>query len=187
LSRAKTALIVYGTRYGAAKGTAEKIGETLRKEGLEVKVVEAKREKVYNLQEYDLVIVGIGIQINRWTGEPQKFLNRFKKELTKKVALFVCCGSANPIDDSEREKTIENAREKYLVDVAAKYDLEPISLGLFGGVYDFNKNPWWSRKVMEVERAKFVAAGLEEAAPGVYDLRDLDAVCNWASEVAELV
>src|SRR3989304_4333741 len=89
------ALIVYGTRYGATASTSEEIAGTLRKEGFDVRVVNAKEEKVRDIAEYDLVIVGSGIQINRWTGEPEQFLKKFQKELEKKrVALFVCCGSA---------------------------------------------------------------------------------------------
>ena len=74
------ALIVYGTRYGATASTSEEIAEILRKEGLDVRVVNAKEEKVQDITEYELVIVGSGIQINRWTGEPKKFLKKFQKE-----------------------------------------------------------------------------------------------------------
>jgi menaquinone-dependent protoporphyrinogen oxidase len=42
-----------------------------------------------------LIVVGSGIQIGRWTGEPEDFLKKHQKELTsKKLALFVNCGSA---------------------------------------------------------------------------------------------
>jgi len=61
-------LIVYGTRYGATASTSEEIAEVLRKEGFDVRVVNAKEEKVGDIAEYDLIIVGSGIQINRWTG-----------------------------------------------------------------------------------------------------------------------
>ena len=78
------ALIVYGTRYGATARTSENIAETLSEEGLYVKVVNLKKDVVKDIDEYDLVIVGSGIQINKWTGEPKKFLKKFQKELTKK-------------------------------------------------------------------------------------------------------
>ena len=85
------ALIVYGTRYGAPASTSEEIAKTLRQEGIEVQVVDAKKEKVKDMTEYDLVIVGSGIQINRWTSESEAFLKKYQKELAKKkLALFVC-------------------------------------------------------------------------------------------------
>lgn len=66
-----------------------------------------------DIKEYEIVIVGSGIQINKWTGEPEKFLKKFQKELTKKsLAPFVCCGNAEPTDDrTDKTKLIEKARK----------------------------------------------------------------------------
>jgi menaquinone-dependent protoporphyrinogen IX oxidase len=183
------ALIVYGTRYGATASTSEDIAKTLSKEGLDVKVVNLKKDKVKDITEYELVIVGSGIQINKWTGEPEKFLKKFQKELAKKkVALFVCCGSAEPLDDkTDKAKSIETARTKYLEEKAAKYNLQPIALGLFGGVYNFNNMPWFFRKTMSAVKPQLEAAGVPQTEPGLYDTRDLNAICNWAKEVAQKV
>jgi menaquinone-dependent protoporphyrinogen oxidase len=183
------ALIVYGTRYGATASTSEAIAEVLRQEGFDVRVVNAKKDKVQDITEYELVIVGSGIQVNRWTKEPEKFLKKFQKELAKKkVALFVCCGSTEPLDDKEeKSKVIENARTKYLEEKATKYNLQPIALGLFGGVYDFNKMSWFFRKTMLAFKPKLEEAGFKETQPGLYDTRDLNAIRNWAKEVAQMV
>ena len=87
-------MIVYGTRYGATASTSEDIA-ALSQEGFEANVVNTKQDKMKDKSEYELAIVGSGIQIGRWTKNPEKFLKRFQKELRKKkVALFVCCGSA---------------------------------------------------------------------------------------------
>jgi menaquinone-dependent protoporphyrinogen oxidase len=182
------ALIVYGTRYGAAASTSEDIAGVLRQEGLDVRVVNAKKDKVKDINEYELIIVGSGIQINKWTGEPEKFLKKFQKELAKKkVALFVCCGSTQPLDDkTDKAESIENARTKYLEEKAAKYNLQPVALGLFGGVYNYNKTPWWGKKFMEADRPR-VAAAYKETEPGVYDMRDLNAIREWTRELAQKV
>lgn len=74
-------LIVYGTRYGAAASTSEEIASTLRQKGIEVNVVNAKQQKIKEIRQYDLVIVGGGIQIHRWTGELEKFLKKIQKRL----------------------------------------------------------------------------------------------------------
>ncbi len=183
------ALIVYGTRYGATASTSEDIAETLSKGGLDVKVVNLKKDKVKDITEYELIIVGSGIQIHKWTGEPEKFLKKFQKELAKKkVALFVCCGSAEPIDEKEdKAKSRENARTKYLEEKAAKYNLQPIALGLFGGVYNFNNMSWFFRKTMSAIKPQLEAAGVPETEPGLYDTRDINAIRNWAKEVAQKV
>jgi len=182
-------LILYGTRYGAAASTSEDIAGVLRQEGFDVRVVNAKQDKVQDIAEYDLVIVGSGIQISKWTGEPEKFLKKFQKELAKKkVALFVCCGSTKPLDDkTDKAKAIENARTKYLEEKAAKYKLQPVALGLFGGVYNFNEVSWLFRKFMAAVKPQLEEAGVKETKPGLYDTRDLNAIRSWAKEVAQTV
>jgi menaquinone-dependent protoporphyrinogen oxidase len=183
------ALVVYGTRYGATANTAEVIADTLRQDGLEVKVVDAKKEKVQSISEFDLIIVGSGIQMGRWTKEPEDFLEKFKNELSKKkIALFVSCGSASPLSKGEQEnKELADAKRKYLEDKAAKHNVKPVALGFFGGCYDFNKMSWLFRKTLSSVKPKLEGAGYKESKPGVYDLRDLDAIRRWAKEVAKTV
>ena len=182
------ALIVYGTRYGATASTSEDIAEALRQEGLDVKVVNAKKDKIKDITGYDLFIIGSGIKINRWTKEPENFIKKHQKELAKnKVALFVCCGAKYPLDEKEdKATTIANARTKYLEEKAAKYNLQPISMELFGGVYNFNNMGWFFRKSMSAVKPQLEAAGIPETEPGLYDTRDINAIRNWAKEVAQL-
>jgi menaquinone-dependent protoporphyrinogen oxidase len=183
------ALIVYGTRYGATASTSKEIAEVLRKEGLDVKVVNLKDNKLKDITDYGLIMVGSGIKIKKWTKESEKFLDKFQKELAKnKVALFVCCGSTQPLDDKENKtKSIENARLKYLEEKATKYNLKPIALGLFGGVYNFNKMSWFFRKTMSAVKPKLEEAGFKETEPGLYDTRDVNAIRSWAKEVAQKI
>jgi len=83
-------LTVYGTRYGATAGTSEEIAKGLREEGLEVRVANVKNEKIKALSEYELVVVGSGMMMGKWTGEPDNFLEKFRKELERKrLAIFV--------------------------------------------------------------------------------------------------
>jgi menaquinone-dependent protoporphyrinogen oxidase len=182
-------LIVYGTRYGAAAETSEIIAQVLRQAGADVKVINLKTEKVRDITGYDLVIVGSGIRINKWAGAAEKFLTKFQKELTKtKTALFVCCGSTHPLDDEEEKSVvIERARTKYLKEKAAEYNLQPVALGLFGGVYDFNRMSWFFRKVMGEVKAQLEEAGVKQTKPGVYDTRDIKAIRGWARELAQHV
>ena len=180
------ALIVYGTRYGATASTSEEIAKILRQEGLDVRVVNAKEEKVNDIADYDLVVVGSGIQINKWTGEPEKFLKKFQKELArKKVALFVSCGSASQAITDQPEEAAK-AKRKYLDEKAAQYNLQAVALGFFGGVYNYNKEPWWAKKAMEADRPKIEAA-YKETQPGIYDTRDWNAIRSWAKELSQKV
>jgi len=145
------ALIVYGTRYGATASTSVFISKKLQEEGYNIRVVNAKKEKVNCISEYDLIIVGSGLQIDKWTSEPEAFLNKFKKELAnKKVALFVSSGAYSIIKHEEDKKAMDKAQKKYLENKAAKYLLKPVALGLFGGIWDYNQMGLITRKVSTI-------------------------------------
>jgi menaquinone-dependent protoporphyrinogen oxidase len=184
-----SALVVYGTRYGATRDTSMIIVEVLRKEGFDVKIVDAKKEKVKSVNDFDLIIVGSGIKIGKWTKEPENFLRNFQKELsTKKVALFVCCGGATPLTEGEEKiQEMEDNKSKYLEEKAIQYNLNPISLGFFGGIYDFNKMSWFLRKTMSGLKPKLEEAGYKEIKNGIYDTRKLNTIRNWTKIVAQIV
>jgi len=83
-------LIVYGTTFGATKGTSEEIARILREENFDVKIVNAQEEKVKDISEYDLVIVGSSLANCRWNSQAEDFLKRFHKELNTKSWLYSC-------------------------------------------------------------------------------------------------
>ena len=197
---AKKVLIVYGTRFGATASTSEEIADVLRHEGLEVRVVDAKKEKVKDISGFDLIIVGSGMMIHRWTKEPEKFLMKFQKELVnKKVALFVSSGTQVIIEHDKKfedfqfggkittitgDEAIGMTRKKYLEEKAAKYNLHPVAMAVFGGVYDYHHMPWWSGKAMEAAKPRLEASGIKESKPGFYDTRDWKSIRNWAKALA---
>jgi menaquinone-dependent protoporphyrinogen oxidase len=177
----KKVLVVYGTRYGATEGTSEEIARVLRSERLDVSVVNAGREQVKVASGYDLIVVGSGVRMGKWTGAAQRFLQKLQKELpSKKVAIFVSSGA-------QTAEEIENARRQYLEDKASKYGLQPISMAVFGGVYDFNKMFFLFRKTLASLKPKLEEGGVREVKPGVYDIRDWDAIRAWAKEIAAKV
>jgi menaquinone-dependent protoporphyrinogen IX oxidase len=184
----KNVLIVYGTRYGATEGTSEEIAKVLRSEGLDVRVVNAKKEKVKDISGYDLVIVGSGMQMAKWTGAAENFLKNSQKELSsKKVAIFVSSGAQALIEYEGKTEEIEKARKQYLEDKAVKYNLHPISMVIFGGVWDFNKMSFLFRKTLASFKPKIEEAGFTETKPGLYDTRDWDTIRTWAKEIATKV
>jgi menaquinone-dependent protoporphyrinogen oxidase len=182
---AKKVLIVYGTRYGASAGTSEEIARVLQGEGLDVKIVNAKKESVKDITEYDLVIVGSGMQMGKWTGEPENFLKKFQKELAnKKVAIFVSSGAQALIEYEKKTDEIVKNRKEYLEDKAAKFNLHPISMAIFGGVWDYNRMFFLFRTTLSSFKPKIEAAGFHETKPGLYDTRNWDVIRAWARDLA---
>lgn len=178
-------IIGYGTWYGATSSTSEIIAEVLRNEGIEVDVVDLGRELIYDISEYALIVVGAGVRMGRWHGGAEKFIERHREKLAeKKVAIFVSAGGAS-IDakKGDNEKT-KDAYQKHLVKKAEKYSLNPISMNLFGGIFDYGKMGWLTRKLMSLAKKGLREAGVEEK-DNSYDTRNLEEIKEWAKELAE--
>jgi len=177
-------LIAYGTRYGATAGTAEEIAKILREEGFDTKVVNLKEEKIKDISEYDLIIVGSGMGNCRWASEAEDFLKKFKKEFEgKKLALFASTMKTF-FEKEGKTDDVAKTRKLALEDKVAKYGLKPIALGFFGGVIDYNKMGFIARKGMEFFKPQLEKHGFK-VAPDIYDLRNWDEIRNWAKELAK--
>jgi menaquinone-dependent protoporphyrinogen oxidase len=177
-------LIVYGTRYGATASTSAEIAKDLQSEGFDVKVANAKEEKIKDISPYELIIVGSGMQFGRWTGEAEDFLKRFQKEFAqKKVALFISTMKTVTGREGKTEE-LEKTRKMELEDKVTKYNLQPISLGFFGGVLDFNKMNIITRKTLGFLRPQLEKDGFKESPSGVYELRDWEEIRTWTKEIA---
>ncbi len=42
-------------------------------------------------------------------------------------------------------------------------------------------------KFLEAEKENFIAAGIKETEPGVYDTRNWDEIRKWANELARMI
>lgn len=178
-------LIVYGTRFGATAGTAEEIAKVLREDVFDVTVIDAKKEKIKDISEFELVIVGSGMRIARWTREPEKFLEKFSTELAKKKLAIFVSSAAQVIHEHQKDKEkIEEAWTKYLVEKAEKYSLNPIAMAIFGGWVNMNTMGFLDKRMGKFLIPELKAAGINEV-DGVHDTRDWDAIRKWAHDVAQ--
>jgi menaquinone-dependent protoporphyrinogen oxidase len=178
-------LVVYGTRSGATKGTSEEIGKVLQEANFEVKVVNAKEEKIRDISEYGLVVVGSGLAMGDWANEAEDFVKRFHKDFAnKKLAIFI--SSLKPVEEKEgKTARVARIQKVGLDDKILKYQLKPISTGVFGGTIDYNKMNFIIRKSMEIGyKSQLQNGGFKEVQPGFYDLRDWNEIHEWAKELA---
>lgn len=181
-------LIVYGTQFGATKGTAEEIAKTLKEKNFNVKVTNAHEEKIKDISNYELIIVGSGLANCKWNGDAENFLKKFRKELkTKKLAIFVS-SLKSLIEKEGRTEEALKIQKNAFDDKIKKYDLNPISTTFTGAILDFNKMGLLARKGMEIAfKPLLEKQGYKEVSPGVYDLRDWNEIRNWAVELAKRV
>ena len=173
------ALVVYGTRWGGTAGVAEKIGDSLGEANYKVDIVDAKKNQP-TADLYDLVVVGSGIRADKWTTGTLKFLAKNASALrVKKTALFVSCQMADMKEEASREK----AKKAYLLKIAEKYDLNPISYGFFGGYADFSKSHGLLVDIIiRINRKKLLKNGFDIRK--IRDTRDWDSIGAWARELA---
>ena len=181
-------LIAYCTRYGATESTSEEIAKVLREEGFDVHVANTKKEKIKDISEYEFIIVAAGLQMFKWCKESESFLKKFHNELReKKLAIFVSSGARAITEYDDDTKALDEQWQKQLVDKVEKYSLSPIALGIFGGLWDYNKMNFVFKKTMIPFKMKLDEVGIEEVQPGVYDTRDWDEIRNWTRELVEKV
>jgi menaquinone-dependent protoporphyrinogen oxidase len=178
-------LLVYGTRYGATATTAREIARVLGEQSFDVKVANAKEEKIKDISPYELIIAGTGLQFARWTGEVESFLKKNQKALAeKKVAIYVSTMKTVLEREGKTSELIAD-RKMELDNKVAKYCFNPISLGFFGGIIDFTKMGFVTRKIGGSMKQRLEKVGFKEAAPGVYELRDWEEIRLWTKELAE--
>jgi len=137
----KTALI-YGTRYGATKDTAEWIiaGSGKKVDLLNIESLDFKQ----TMKEYDKFIIGSGI----WIDGPHKrlieLLDTHKEAIQKKlIASFIICGTTG--EDEAGQKRIEGYFERFYKPL----DVKPPLQAYFGGRMTISQLTETDRKLLD--------------------------------------
>jgi menaquinone-dependent protoporphyrinogen oxidase len=94
-------LVVYGSKRGGTAEIADAIVETLLAEGVDADLAGAAG--VDSIDDYDAVIIGGALYMNRWHRDARRFVHRHADALrTRPVWLF----SSGPLDDSATQRDI---------------------------------------------------------------------------------
>jgi menaquinone-dependent protoporphyrinogen oxidase len=175
---AKKVLLVYGTRWGGTIDLAKKIADTLRSENFLVDAFNA-HDKLPNVQDYEVVIVGSGIRADQWTKESLTFLEKTAEALReKKTALFVSCSMVDRVEKEVREE----AKDAYLMKVAQKYGLKPIAYGFFGGIMNMKQSHGLlADLIVRFNSRNLKRHGLNTM--GVTDTRNWQQIEGWTLEL----
>ena len=122
----KKVALLYATRYGATKDTAEWIAEGYDGEIDLLNIEEISFSQT--ARKYDLFIIGSGVWIDGVHKDVLKFLETQKEELRGKVlASFILCGTTDK--DKDGKKRIEQYFRKF----HASLDEKPALNEKFGG------------------------------------------------------
>jgi len=159
-------LVAHASKYGATAEIAEKIGEVLGGEGLQVEVMSVK--KVKDTSPYRAVVLGSAAYIGGWRKEAVAFLRDNEKLLAgRPVWLFSSgpAGEGDPVELLKGWRFPEKVRP--VIDV-----IKPRDITVFHGVVDPEK-----MNVIEKQMMKMVKSPAG-------DYRDWDAITAWAMAIA---
>jgi len=137
--RMKKTIILYGSRYGSTEDVAVKIGEILKESGIYINVYNLKeiiKDKQFNLNDYNGVLLGTGIYAGQWAKSAKKFLKIYSekvKERNQPCGIFILCGEAS--DTSK----IPELKKRHVEDKLNKYGLKSQLFDVFGGVLDLSE------------------------------------------------
>jgi len=98
-------LVTYGSKYGATKEIAQKIGEVLRQAGLQTDVLPL--DSIRDLNQYEAVILGSAIYVGKWHKEAVEFLQSNEKILADRLVWLF---SSGPTGEGDPVELVEGKR-----------------------------------------------------------------------------
>jgi menaquinone-dependent protoporphyrinogen oxidase len=162
-------LIAYASKYGSTKEIAEKIGEVIKGEGLEVDTLSA--DKVKDISGYKDVIIGAAMYMGMWRKEARNFITKYEKALAEKRLWVFSSGPSGKGDPAQLLKGVTvPAAIKPILD-----RVKPQDLTVFHGNLDPMK-----MKGLEKWIVKRVGGGTG-------DFRDWDMITAWAKKTAAAI
>jgi len=177
--------IVYGSRHGATRGIAERIGEVLEHEGIDAMVDAADRVSI--IEDIDAYVVGSGVYMGSWLKEPVEFLEREQTLLATRPVWFFSSGPLKGSTKNEADKDpVESALgpsegpgsggRRRIAELATAIGVREHRV--FYGAFDPTDPP----KVMSERLVRMMPGSKGILPPG--DFRDWENVESWAREIA---
>jgi menaquinone-dependent protoporphyrinogen oxidase len=160
-------LVAYASKYGATKEIAEKIGQVLHDNGLEVDVLSVKQ--VDTPEPYGAVVLGSAAYIGQWRKEAARFLKDNTNTLAEKPTWLF---SSGPTGEGDAVELMKGWR--YPGGLQQSIDrIKPRDITVFHGKLNSEKMSF-----LEKWMIKNVKSPLG-------DFRDWEAITRWAENIAE--
>ncbi len=161
-------LVTYASKYGATKEIAEKIGEVLRKAGLQIDILPVV--DIQDLTPYQAVILGSAIYIGNWQKGAVAFLKANTETLAARpVWLF----SSGPTGEGDPVALVDGVRLPAALQPVTER-IKPRDIAVFHGY----NNP---EKMNFIE--KWAIKSIVKKPFG--DFRDWDMITAWAAKIAD--
>ncbi len=159
-------LVTYASKHGATAEIAEKIGEVLRENGLDVDVKTVKTVK--SAAGYGAVVLGSASYYGRWRGDAVKFLKANATQLAGMPTWLFMSGPTGKGDPRELLKgVLYPASLQPVIDT-----IKPREVTAFHGDSSSDRFGGWERWILR-------RVGADAA-----DFRDWDMITAWANKIA---
>ncbi len=168
-------LIAYETAHGSTTATAEAVANALRERGAGVEVRRCRECR--DIEGFDAYIIGAPVWGGNWLGPAKKFVRRHQAALAQHPTAYFHASGAAGVEESRADviALMEPRLRKYAPRV------EPVAIGAFGGVIDFDLYNLPIRLIM-----KAIVGRGGHRTYGRHDLRDWEQISAWANEVYDL-
>jgi len=169
-------LIVYASRYGATQEIAERIADTLRKQGLEITVQPANHAD--DPVHYDAAVIGSAAYYFHWMKPATEFVRRNCDALTRRpVWLFSSGPLGTETKDAQGRDVLAVTEPKEIAEF--RETIRPKEHRVFFGALDPSKLGFAHRLLLKIP------ANRDNALFPVGDFRDWNAVEAWANRIAQ--
>ena len=159
-------LVAYASKYGSTKEIAEKIGESIKGEGLDVDVLSA--EKVKDINGYQGVVIGSASYIGMWRKEANNFVKKYEQPLARMPVWIFSSGPAEKGDPVQLMKG-------WLYPTALKpviENIKPKDITVFHGNINVDKMNFIEKQMIKMVKS------------GYGDFRDWKAIAGWGRGIA---
>ncbi len=166
-------LVVYASKYGATKGIAERIAQTITRDGHEAQAVDAKAAR--EVEGYDAFVVGSAAYMGSWMKEASEFVRRHEALLAQKPTWVFSSGPIGTTTVDEKGRDVrELATPKEFAELARS--IHPRDSRVFFGAFDHTKLGFAQRAFFALPASrKILVDG---------DFRNWNEIEEWAHTVS---
>jgi menaquinone-dependent protoporphyrinogen oxidase len=163
----KKVLVTYASKHGSTAEIAQKIGEVLRENVLDIEIADVKGVK--SIANYGAVVLGSASYYGRWRGDAVKFLKNNAAQLAGMPVWLFMSGPTGKGDPKELLKGVLYPASMQPVIDAVK----PREVIAFHGNSSADNFSGWEKWILR-------RVGSDAA-----DFRDWDMITAWARGIAE--